>query len=132
MAPNRVFITRDQWDALDVDLDPDMRLIFYLGALMGLRRGEMASILVDDIADGVLTVRGKGHGEGMIVEMVIPAAVMDAIDAYMAVRARVISLYGDNSEGHLFIQTWKGRGCPWHPAHSPGRSASTGRRTASI
>lgn len=116
VAPNRVFITRDQWDALVVDLDPEMRLIFYLGALMGLRRGEMARILVDDIRDGVLTVRGKGHGEGKIVEMAIPAAVMDAIDAYMAVRAHVISLYGDNSEGHLFIQTWKGRGCPMAPS----------------
>lgn len=111
-APNRVFISSEQWKSLMDDLTPEMRLIFMLGGLMGLRRNEMVSILLEDIDGDRLKIRGKGHGEGKIVTMKMPEPVIEAIEAYKVERAKVIDAYGDNSQGHLFIQMWKGRGCP--------------------
>lgn len=116
VAPNRVFITKEEWKTLESGLNPEMRVIFMLGALMGLRRSEIAGILLEDIQGNVLTIRGKGHGDGKMVDMKMPVAVLDAIDSYMEVRKEVIALYGDNSKGHLLIQTWKGRGCPMAPS----------------
>lgn len=114
-CPSRVFITVEDWELMKNDISPAMDLVLKLGALMGLRRAEMCRILIDDISDGMLTIRGKGHGEGKMARMRIPRAVMDSINAYMAVRQRIIDLYGDNSQGHLLIQTSRAKGFPMGP-----------------
>lgn len=41
--------------------DPEVRLMLLLGAYAGLRRSEIAKVHGDDIADGFLTVTGKGR-----------------------------------------------------------------------
>lgn len=40
--------------------DPEVRLMLLLGAYAGLRRSEIAKVHRDDVADGMLTVTGKG------------------------------------------------------------------------
>lgn len=116
-APNRKYIFKDQWRRLIEDVEPDLYLILCLGAAMGLRRAEIASIRLDDIDDEWnLTIHGKGHGpEGKLASVNIPPVVREAIARYMPVREDLIMKYGDNSDGHLLIQRWKGKGTPMTP-----------------
>ena len=115
-APNRKFITVEQWKLLTQNTDPTTFLMLCLGGAMGLRRAEIANILLEDIRGDRLTIRGKGHGpNGKMVEVVMPGVVIKALMDYLPYRQSVIDNYGDNSEGHLFIQTWKKIGCPVKP-----------------
>ena len=115
-APNRRFISLEQWKSMDSDANPMEHLILCLGATMGLRCAEIARIKLTDIEDGKLTIRGKGHGpEGKVVVVGITSAVSRAISDYLPVRGSIIECFGDNSEGSLLIQQWKDRGCPLNP-----------------
>lgn len=83
---NRHFIDKEILDhALSVS-DERERLILLLGAKMGLRRMEIASVRLSDIKDGRLTVFGKGHGCGKEAHCTIHPDVAKAIEAYMCVR----------------------------------------------
>lgn len=94
------------------DAYPAEHLILCLGVTMGLRCAEIFKIRLSDIEDGRLTIRGKRHGpEGKVVVVSITSAVARAIEEYLPVRSSIIERYGDNSEGSLLIQQWKGRGC---------------------
>lgn len=80
---DRVFIDKSDFSGIYSSADPFQRVIVCLGAFMGLRRGEMASIRDTDIREGVLTIHGKGHGEkGLVTTARMPAAVTRAIDEY--------------------------------------------------
>ncbi len=80
---DRVFISKDTFVKVYGIGDEFQRLVLCLGAYMGLRRAEMASIRDCDIRDGMLRVHGKGHGDsGLIVNLPIPAPVNVAIQNY--------------------------------------------------
>ena len=82
---DRVFISPAQFkEAYDV-ADPLQRIIMSLGAYMGLRRAEMASIRDSDIHGDMMTIHGKGHGkDGMVVAVRIPGPVREEIELYRA------------------------------------------------
>lgn len=82
---DRVFIGKEDFATVYAHADPRQRVILCLGAYMGLRRSEIASIRDSDIRDGRLQVHGKGHGEqGMVVTVPIPDDVMREIESYRA------------------------------------------------
>lgn len=105
----RVFIEKEDLDAaLDI-ADAREKIILLLGAKMGLRRVEMSRILLSDIRDGRLVVRGKGHHGGKIVSVIIPSAVMAAIEDWMSVRKDI-----DSDSDALLITSW---GSPIDPGY---------------
>lgn len=85
----RIFIEKSDFETALSCADARQKLILMLGAKMGLRRVEMSRILLSDISDGRLTVRGKGHQEGKIVSVIIPPSVMTAIEEWMPERSRI-------------------------------------------
>ncbi len=115
-APNRKFIDSGQWESLVEGVPARTRLILYLGAGMGLRRAEIAKIKLTDIDGRFLTVHGKGHGpEGKVVRLEMPAPVIDAIVDWLPERMEFIRKWGDNSDGRLLINQWRGKGTPMTP-----------------
>lgn len=84
----RVWITKEQFADLYDQADATDRMVLVLGAYMGLRRAEIATIRDSDIHGDHVTIHGKGHGpNGKIAEMTIPGPVMDEIRAYRATKA---------------------------------------------
>ena len=66
---------------------PRDRLILALGATMGLRRSEIASLTLDDVANGTVRIRGKGHGEeGKVAEKPMSEPVRRELEAYLRAR----------------------------------------------
>ena len=101
----RRFIFKEQWRSLVEHAEPDEYLILILGATMGLRRFEIADLRLDDIKDGQVRIRGKGHGpDGKVVYKDLNTAVEGAIRSYMPHRSRILALYGDHSDGHLLVR----------------------------
>lgn len=101
----RKFIVPEQWTDLKECADPDQFVILALGAGLGMRRAEIAGLLLEDIGERTITIRGKGSGpNGKVVTKELIPAVKDAIEAYMPMRQRTIDLYGDRSEGHLLVK----------------------------
>lgn len=85
---NVYFITMDQFVELYRNGDRTDRLILILGAYMGLRRAEIAGIREEDIRDGQMIVRGKGHGKnGKVSKLDIPPRVMREISDYRQYKA---------------------------------------------
>ncbi len=79
----RVFINKDEFSRVYSDSNPFERVILCLGAYMGLRRVEMASIRDCDIHDGMILIHGKGHGtDGHVVHLRMPQPVIDSIAEY--------------------------------------------------
>lgn len=79
---NRVFISKEDFRTAFSAADPFQKLILCLGAYMGLRRVEMSNIKDSDIEGGMMTIHGKGHGEGLMAVVRIPEPVAEAIDEY--------------------------------------------------
>lgn len=79
---NRVFISANDFCILYKHADEMQKLILCLGAYMGLRRKEIAELKDEDIDGDIITIHGKGHGDGLISTMKIPAPVMTAIEDY--------------------------------------------------
>lgn len=74
-ATSTRWITDAQFRILWEHADARQRVVLALGAWMGLRRAEIASVRWCDITDGRLLVHGKGHGrDGKLVSMLIPPA----------------------------------------------------------
>lgn len=79
----RVWITLEDYRKLIEHASPTMRMILVLGAMMGLRRFEIAGLKDADIVGTTMTIRGKGHGpDGLVVKMKIPAEVVHEIERY--------------------------------------------------
>jgi integrase len=99
----RKFIFNDEWVELYRAADVTERLILGLGASMGLRRREIVSIELDDIKGDKLYVKGKGAGTGKVEIMAMSELVRRDLGPYLEHRERVLSEYGDRSNGRLFI-----------------------------
>ena len=65
---------------------PRDRLILALGATMGLRRSEIASLTLDDVTDGKVVIHGKGHGGGKMAEKPMSEPVRSELEAYLRSR----------------------------------------------
>jgi len=96
------YITLEQFKTLYEEGDAHDRMILVLGAFMGLRRAEMAAILMEDIHGDTMLIRGKGHGpNGKLVEMRIPERVKAEIADYLTFK----ELYPMGYEGSHLIET---------------------------
>ena len=62
---------------------PTERIVLVLGAMAGLRAEEMATVSVDDLKPGAITVRGKGHGHGLEADQPIGDDVAREIADYL-------------------------------------------------
>lgn len=83
-----VYISKEEFACLYHRADEVDRLILILGAYMGLRRSEMSRIREEDIVDGRLMVRGKGHGpNGKVSWMNIPTRVMEEVESFRTFKA---------------------------------------------
>lgn len=106
----RLFITIDDFKVMMYRGTPLERLILSLGAYMGLRRSEMAGIRLKDIADGHITVRGKGHGpDGKVARLFIPLPVQKCIDTWMVERERIV-LSSGSVDDHLILSQGRNLG----------------------
>lgn len=86
---SRAWITAEDFRALMGLAGPRERLILALGATMGLRRSEMCALDMEDVADGSVRIRGKGHGpEGKVATKEASEAVRRELAAYLKVRPR--------------------------------------------
>ena len=108
---NRVFISADDFCVIYNQANEVQRLILCLGAYMGLRRKEMAELRDEDIEGDMMTIHGKGHGDGLIVSMKIPQPVMKAIVDYrnsaykMGIRADDYLIQTRSHTGILHMST---------------------------
>jgi len=104
-VPLRKFLSEEEFRTLWDASKTNERLILAMGGAMGLRRSEMANLMMDDIRENTILVRGKGHGRyGLVKEMDMPRAVKTAMAEYLDERKNIIALYGDRSNGHLFVR----------------------------
>lgn len=110
----RTWIFREQWKEMLKVADPTEKMILYLGAGLGLRREEIATVKLTDFKDGKVMVSGKGHGRGKLVEKDVPRSVRNAIEEYLPVRDKIISEFGDRGKGSLIAIPYR--------AHSPDAS----------
>lgn len=84
----RRFMAREDLPRLLDAASPPQRMVIVLGAYMGLRRSEMTGILLDDIGRDEIIIRGKGHGDGLVVPQYMPIQVREELDRYLAWRAQ--------------------------------------------
>lgn len=104
----RQFIFSEDWTTIYEKADVMGRLILALGATMGLRRKEILGITMDDIQGDRIRIRGKGVGaDGKVVVLPMTELVRRDLDEYLAVRAQLLSIFGDRSHGSLFINMTK-------------------------
>lgn len=111
----RIFIDVDEYKKMYASGDSLERLVFALGAYMGLRRSEIANIRLSDMKGKFLTVRGKGHGiNGKMLDLPIHPNVMPALDEYLKIRANIAN---EHSRDYLLL---KPRGLIGYPLGSGG------------
>ena len=103
---DRTFISKDDFVSAYMMADGFQRIIMYLGAYMGLRRGEMAGIRDCDLVGDTLTVHGKGHGsDGLVSTVRVPGPVLEEIARYRASPMKEGSAHDD-----FLLQTRDHRG----------------------
>lgn len=123
------FISLDDWRKLIIIANPEERLILMLGGTMGLRRSEIANIMLDDISNGAITIRGKGVGpNGKEAVMKMPEAICDVLDQYLVFRDDIINKHGDRSDGRLMVRSAVHAGEPITPTRVSDIVESLGRR----
>ena len=94
--------------------NPTEKMILYLGAGLGLRREEIATIKLSDFKGNKVMVNGKGHGRGKLVEKEVPQSVLRAIEEYLPYREETIAQHGDRANGALIAIPYR--------THSPTAS----------
>ncbi len=109
-SESRTWIFKDEWKLMYDSATTAERLALMLGAGMGLRRNEMATLKLTDIAGNMMTIRGKGHGRGKIVDKEMPPSVIRAIEDYLPDRDALIRRYGDRHDGSLFVTPFYSNG----------------------
>lgn len=80
----RLFIEKEDFvKILHHTEDRRTRMILAFGAYMGLRTIELERMLVKDIKDNRIYVRGKGHGCGYSDDMPIPDVIREELNSYL-------------------------------------------------
>ena len=110
----RTWIFKDQWKRMLAVANPTEKMILYLGAGLGLRREEIATIKLSDFKGNKVMVNGKGHGRGKLVEKEVPQSVLRAIEEYLPYREETIAQHGDRANGALIAIPYR--------THSPTAS----------
>ncbi len=104
----RVWIDKDEYRILYGLAAPRERAILALGATMGLRRTEIAGLDLDDLSDGSVEIRGKGHGStGKTARRPVTEAVREAVDEWIPERERIVGRYGTETERLLVSRRGK-------------------------
>jgi len=99
---HRIFITTDEFAKMFSMADDREKVILVLGALMGLRRGEMQEIKMQDIRKDHIMIHGKGHGKnGLVSDQPMPIEVRQIIDHYLVWRRSLKGI--DRSDGRLLV-----------------------------
>ena len=106
----RMWIFREEWDAIYSNATTAERVVLLLTAGMGLRRNEIATLKMSDIDGNILRFHGKGHGKGKFAEKEIPPSVLRAIRDYLPERDFLISKFGDRFGGSLLVTPYYSNG----------------------
>ena len=97
----RTFISPEQYAGMmKAARDPFERVLLVLGGMMGCRRIEMIRLRIEDVGENTVTIRGKGHQDGLIIPQPINGTVREELRAYMAWRA---TLPGSEHDPRLLI-----------------------------
>lgn len=83
---SRKWLSPEDYHRMLEKANPRDRLILALGATMGLRRSEIASLTLADVKDGIVLIRGKGHGDGKMAEKPMSEPVRRELEAYLQAR----------------------------------------------
>lgn len=83
---SRKWLSPEDYHRMLEKANPRDRLILALGATMGLRRSEIASLTLADVKDGTVLIRGKGHGDGKMAEKPMSEPVRRELEAYLQAR----------------------------------------------
>ena len=108
---DKTWIFRDDWKRMLSVANPTEKMILYLGAGLGLRRDEIATVKLSDFQGNKVLVNGKGHGKGKLIEKEVPGSVLRAMEEYLPLREELISRYGDRGNGSLIALPFR--------SHSP-------------
>jgi len=113
--PRRTFIDKGDYQRiLECTRNDTERLIIAFGSQMGLRMNEIVSIEMDDIDGSFLTIYGKGHGKGKVVEKEIPRGLMSMIGSYCYGERRQLLEKDPDPTERLLIQNTRN-----HPSGIP-------------
>ena len=104
-CPNVKWMTSsDMGHLLSSSLTPTERLVLILGAYCGLRRAEMADLLLSDYDGHTLTIIGKGHSKGKLRVLPLSVNVIKEIDSYLENRHLMLLNAKDEASDHLLVQ----------------------------
>ncbi len=96
---DRIWITADDYRVVYSSAEPRERVMLALGATMGLRRGEMASLTMGQIQDGKIEIHGKGHGPlGKVETRPMSDAVRKALEEWLPERERILAKHGEHCD----------------------------------
>lgn len=101
---NPCFISVDEYGELlqAAEANPPLYMCLLLGGMMGLRRGEIAAIRLEDLQGERILIHGKGHGpEGKVAYQYIPQDLQREIRFYLAWRKQ--RLAADHETNPYFI-----------------------------
>jgi integrase len=114
---NRTWITRQEWHRLWESADSEERVVLALAGGMGLRRAEIAGVMIEDIGK-TLVIRGKGSGpRGKEVERPIPPAVRNALAEYISNGRKTLARETDSASGSLLVMDSIRAGAPCTVRH---------------
>lgn len=95
----RVWITARDYRVIYASAKARERVILALGATMGLRRGEMASLTLGQIRGGEIEIHGKGHGPlGKVETRPMSDAVRKALEEWLPERERILEKNGEHGD----------------------------------
>ena len=85
----RTFISPEEYGRMMGSArEPWERIVLVLGGMMGCRRIEMLRLRTEDIANGEILLRGKGHGDGLMETQPLTETTAAEIERYLAWRNR--------------------------------------------
>ena len=85
----RTFISAEEYGhMMGSAQEPWERIVLVLGGMMGCRRIEMLRLRIEDIGNGEILLRGKGHGDGLMATQPLTETTAAEIEKYLAWRNR--------------------------------------------
>ncbi len=107
---DRTWIFKDEWKKIFTSATTAERVALVLCAGLGLRRNEVATLKLSDFVGDRVIIKGKGHGQGKIMEKEVPKSVAAVIQDYLPERAELINRFGDRYDGCLLVPPFYSNG----------------------